>query len=101
MKDLLNLIGLATRAGKVTFGESPSLDAIKKNKAQLIFVADDAGTHTNKRIHDKAKYYGVPVINSFTKDELSIATGSCNRVVCAITDKGFSKKMLELSEKGK
>lgn len=100
MKEVMSLLGLSKRAGKLVPGEAQVLEAVRNNKAKLIFVALDAGVNTSKRIHDKAKYYNVPLVDIFSKDELSIATGDCNRIVCAVIDKGFSKKMLELIEKG-
>lgn len=100
MKQVMSLIGLSKRAGKLVPGEAQTLDAIRSKKAKLVFIANDAGVNTTKRINDKAKYYSVPIIDMYSKDELSIATGDCNRIVCAVTDLGFSKKMLELIEKG-
>lgn len=100
MKQVMSLLGLSKRAGKLLLGEAQALEAIRNKKAHLVFVASDAGVNTSKRIHDKAKYYSVPLIDTLSKDELSIATGDCNRIVCAVADKGFSKKMLELIEKG-
>ena len=100
MKQVMSLLGLCKRAGKLVPGEAQALEAVRKNKATLIFIANDAGVNTSKRMHDKASYYKVPIIDMFSKDELSIATGDCNRIVCAVADKGFSKSMLELIEKG-
>lgn len=102
MRDpLLNLLGLIKRAGKMQNGEEKSLEAIKRNQVSVVFLANDAGMSTSKRIKDKSKFYKVQVIDKYTKEELSNATGSENRVVLAVIDKGFGKKCLELAEKGK
>lgn len=82
-------------------GEEKSLEAIKTGQASVVFLAEDAGDRTRKRITDKAKFYKVQVIDKYTNEELSSATGSENRVVLAVVDKGFGKKCLELAEKGK
>ncbi|MFD2829733.1 L7Ae/L30e/S12e/Gadd45 family ribosomal protein [Corticicoccus populi] len=98
---LLNLLGLIKRAGKMQNGEEKTLDAIKRQQASVIFLASDAGTSTTKKIKDKSKFYKVQVIDQYTKEELSSATGAGNRVVLAVVDKGFGKKCLELAGKGK
>lgn len=97
---LLNLLGLIVRAHKMLPGEEKTLDAIRNNKASVVFLANDAGVNTTKRIRNKAKFYKVQVIDRYTKDELSMATGSQNRVVLAVTDKGFGRKCIELVRKG-
>ena len=41
-KKVLNLLGLAKRAGKVITGEELVVKAIQNGKASLVFVAHDA-----------------------------------------------------------
>ncbi|CAD2076711.1 L7Ae/L30e/S12e/Gadd45 family ribosomal protein [Phocicoccus pinnipedialis] len=96
MSKVLNMLGLATRARKVTNGEELTLEAIKKNQVQLVFLASDAGDSTKKRIENKCKSKNIPLVTEFTKIELSMATGALNRVVIGVMDSGFRKRMLEL-----
>ncbi len=98
---LLNLLGIAKRAGKLTAGEEKTIDSIRSQTAKLVFVAADAGENTRKKVKDKCSYYNIPLIDKYSNTELSQATGSPNRVVLSIADSGFGKKMLELAEKGK
>ncbi len=98
---ILNLLGLIVKANKLVNGEERTLEAIRNNTAKVVFLASDAGKSTAKRISDKARYYDVPLIDKYDKNELSAATGSQNRVVLAITDKGFANKCINLLEKGK
>lgn len=98
---ILNLLGLITKANKLAAGEERTIEAVRKNTAELVLLSADAGRSTAKRITDKAKYYDVYVIDTFNTKELSMATGSENRVVLAVTDKGFAKKCIDLFEKGK
>lgn len=93
---ILNYIGLATGAGKTIVGEEKTLEAIKSNKTQIVLLASNAGKSTAKRINDKSSTYGVTVIDKYTNEELSQATGTYNRVVLAIADKGFARKIKEL-----
>ena len=96
MQKVLQLLGLAFRAKKVISGEDFCIEAIRKGEAKYLFLASDAGINTTKRITDKANYYKVSVDNSYTSQELSTAIGKNNRMVVAITDSGFAKKIKEI-----
>lgn len=89
------MIGLAQRAGKVISGEELVVKAIQTGKAQLIFLANDAGPNVTKKITDKSNYYKVEVSTVFNALELSAALGKPRKVV-AVADAGFSKKMRTL-----
>ncbi|HIW38085.1 MAG TPA: ribosomal L7Ae/L30e/S12e/Gadd45 family protein [Candidatus Jeotgalicoccus stercoravium] len=94
---ILNYLGLATSAGKTVNGEEKTLEAVKSNKARLVFLAKDAGNSTTKRMNDKCQTYQVTIIDKYTNAELSQATGTFNRVTLAITDKGFANAIKELT----
>lgn len=98
---VLNLLGIAKRAGELTTGEEKTIESIRSQAAKVVFLADDASSNTSKKVKDKCSYYNIPLIDKYSNMELSQATGASNRVVLSITDSGFSKKMLQLSEKGK
>jgi ribosomal protein L7Ae-like RNA K-turn-binding protein len=89
---ILNLLGLAMRAGKVVVGENSVVWGIRKQKDVLVFLAKDTGVHTSKKIMNKAKFYGMPVVRLFTSEELSHAVGK-SRKVLGVVDLGFSKKL--------
>lgn len=94
---ILNLLGLAMRAGKLTAGEQQVLTDIRKGQAKLVFIAADASSNTKKKFLDKCRYYEVPIAIKFTKEELSHAIGK-QRTICAVTDEGFSGRFQELLE---
>ena len=91
---ILNLLGLAMRARKITLGEEFVLNAMKKPNT-VVFLASDAGANITKKINNRATTYNVQVIDSFTTDELSQAIGKENRKVILLEDKGFIKKIEE------
>lgn len=95
---VLNLLGLAMKAGKVTSGESFSLMEVQSNRAKIVFVANDASENTKKKFLDKCNYYSVPVFFTFSKEEISQSIGK-SRTICSISDKGFSAKLQELLSK--
>ena len=88
-----NLLGLAQRAGKLISGEELVIKAIQEEKAQLVFLANDAASN----LTDKGHYYEVQVSTVFSTLELSTAIGRARKVV-AVVDAGFSKKMRSLME---
>ncbi|WP_020008641.1 L7Ae/L30e/S12e/Gadd45 family ribosomal protein [Salinicoccus albus] len=98
---VLNMLGLAKRAGRIIAGEERTLESVRSENAKIVFIANDAGESTAKKIKDKCSYYKIPLIDQFTSHELSLATGASNRVTLSIADPGFSRKLLELIEKGK
>ena len=51
----LNLLGIATRAGKLTTGDSFSLNEIQSKRAKIVILASDASDNTRKKILDIVK----------------------------------------------
>lgn len=94
---LLNLLGLAQRAGKVISGEEQVVKAIQHQEVQLVFLATDAASNLTKKILDKSQSYQIEVAHLFSTQELSIAVGRARKVL-AISDAGFTKKMRSLMQ---
>ncbi len=93
MDNRLKTLGLAARAKKVVYGEELVLENVRKNRCYLILQARDCGSVSFKNVHDKAKYYNVDIIDTFTSEELSNAVGLENKKVIGILDEGFSKNL--------
>jgi ribosomal protein L7Ae-like RNA K-turn-binding protein len=83
---LLSTIGLAQRASLIISGEEMVLEAIRKSRAKLVFLAADAGPSTTKRVTDKTAFYAVPLLTVLTGEELSNAIGKTNRKVLCVND---------------
>lgn len=94
---LLNLLGLAQRAGKVISGEEQVVKAIQHKEVQLVFLATDAASNLTKKILDKSQSYKMEVAHLFSTQELSSAVGRPRKVL-AISDAGFTKKMRSLMQ---
>ncbi|WP_078806394.1 YlxQ-related RNA-binding protein [Pilibacter termitis] len=92
---VLNLLGLAQRSRNLVTGEELVLEEIRRQKAKLVFIANDASENTKKKITDKSKTYEVNYNLFFSHQELSNAIGASRKVI-AVTDKGFAKRMIEL-----
>lgn len=93
---ILQLLGLATRARMIVTGEELVIREIQSNKAKLIIVSNDASTNTAKKITDKCTFYNVEKHVFGSREDLGHAIGKDSRVVLAITDRGFAKKLSEL-----
>lgn len=87
---ILNLIGLATKAGKTVSGEFSTEKAVKTGKARLVLVSEEASDNTKKMFSDMCTYYKVPIGYFGTKDELGHAMGKEMRASLAVTDTGLA-----------
>ncbi len=89
-KHLSNL-GLCQKASGLISGEELVIENLRNGNIYLIFLANDASINTKKKINDKAKFYNVEVIESYSSLELSNAIGKKNRMVLGISNKNFLK----------
>lgn len=96
---MLNLIGLATRARKVTTGTNITIDGVRTNRVKLVFLANDASDNTKKLVNDKCKTYNVLVNEEYSSEELSNSVGKTNIMVVGVIDEGFSRSMLARKRK--
>ena len=91
----LNLLGLALRARKLESGSPTVLDAVRKQRAKLVIIAEDASPNTKKQFLNKCDFYNIPSYIMFSKDEITRAVGK-ERTVCAFTDNGFAQSFKKL-----
>ena len=88
---VLNLIGLATKAGKTASGEFSTEKAVKTGKASLVIVSEEASDNTKKMLSNMCTYYKVPLYMLGEKEELGHAMGKEMRASLAILDEGLAK----------
>jgi ribosomal protein L7Ae-like RNA K-turn-binding protein len=88
---ILNLLGFAQRAGKVMSGEGIAESSIKKRKAKLVILGEDASERTKKELIFLADKFNVPLIEIGSKAELGLAIGKSPRAVVLIVDAHFAK----------
>ncbi|HBG11872.1 MAG TPA: 50S ribosomal protein L7ae, partial [Clostridium sp.] len=58
---ILNLIGLATKAGKTVSGEFMTEKTVKTGKASLVIISEEASENTKKMFTNMCTYYKVPI----------------------------------------
>ncbi|MBP3907210.1 MAG: ribosomal L7Ae/L30e/S12e/Gadd45 family protein [Peptostreptococcaceae bacterium] len=95
---IYSFLGLAQRAGKLVSGDDSTMLDIKKNKVNLVIVADDASNNTKKLFKDKTSFRNITCVTYSTKLQLGLAIGKAPRAVLGIKDANFANKILELIE---
>ncbi|TYR82758.1 YlxQ family RNA-binding protein [Priestia megaterium] len=91
-----SFLGLANRARKLISGEELVVGEVRKQKAKLVLLASDASDNTKKKVTDKCAYYNVPVRIVADRYALGQAIGKDARVVVAVIDNGFAKKLITM-----
>lgn len=92
---LLNMIGLALRAGQLVMGEAQVLKALPTQKIYLVIMANDIGQATRKKMTDKTTYYHVPIHDDLSTAQLTQALGRPRKIL-GVSDAGFAKGMVKL-----
>ena len=92
MDNILHMIGLALRAGRLEVGEEPVGAAGRARDCRLILVARDAADNSFRRVRHFADagqclWVSVP----YTKEELGEAVGRTACAMAAVTDIGFAE----------
>lgn len=92
---VINLIGLATKAGKTVSGEFSTEKAVKSKKAYLVMVSKESSDNTKKMFTNMCTYYKVPICYFGKKDELGHAMGKEMRASLAVVDKSFAEAIVK------
>ncbi len=93
MDSFLTHLGLCLRAGKLAVGEEPVREALASGRARVVFLAGDASDRTRRKLEPKLG--DVPVHVAATKAMLGSALGRESCALCAVTDKGFARSLLQ------
>jgi ribosomal protein L7Ae-like RNA K-turn-binding protein len=91
-----SILGLANRARKIISGEELVVKEIRSGRAKLVLLAEDASVNTAKKIQDKCSSYRVPLQKVADRYTLGQAIGKDARVVVAVLDDGFAKKLMTM-----
>ena len=97
-KKVLSLLGLSAKSGNLVSGEFSTEKAVKEHKAALVVVAEDASDNTKKSFSNMCAYYHVTMIVFADKETLGHAIGKQFRASVAVTQDGFAKAILKLTE---
>ena len=98
---ILNMFGLAKRAGKFAGGHDAAFESIAKGKAKMCFLTTDASERLKEEFKETVRYKGrqVPLAElDCTMREIQMATGQ-KCAVFTVTDARFASKLTELLSK--
>ncbi len=91
--NILGLIGLAMKAGKVSFGADSVQEDCKKGKTHLLIIAQDASDRTKTKFKEISEKYNIALIIDSTIEELSKTIGKNNKAILGIKDQNFAKSI--------
>ncbi len=94
------LLGLATRAGKITFGTEACLKDIEKNRVKLIIIALDASERTKKLFKNICNQKKVLLLEYMNIEQISLAIGKNNKAVIGIKDINFANELEKIINGG-
>ena len=99
-KDIYGLLGLARRAGKISFGTESSIDVIERRKAKLVILAKDSSERTKNNFNRICKTNNVPIREVGTIEDLSKSIGQVNKAVIVVRDENFAKEIIKRIDGG-
>ena len=95
------MVGLAIRAGKVSYGVDLVKKAVRANKAKLILLTDNASERSKKDINDICNYYKADLITGDFADMFYQLTSKDLMKVMSINDEGFAREIKSLTSEVK
>ena len=87
-KKILGMLGLASRARKITFGADSTIENIKKVK--LIIIAEDASERTKTKFIKLAEDSKIPIIIGGNIEELSKSIGKQNKAIIGVKESNIA-----------
>lgn len=97
-RKVLNYLGLARKAGKLSPGGFMTEKTVKGFRARLVLVSEEASENTKKDIRNMCEYYKVPMYVFGDRDSLGRAIGKDSCTSLALTDEGFAGQIISLLE---
>ena len=94
--NILSLLGLALRGGRLAAGDEPTALAAQGGKARLVLLASDAGEKTLRRGTHLAEEGNCLILTlPFSKAELGGALGRSSTAIMALTDLGLANALAQ------
>ncbi len=91
----LGYLSLAAKAGKLASGEFQTEEAVKKHRARVIVIAEDASENTKKKFRTMGEARDISCVSISDREEIGRITGKGFRAVCALQDENLAKAFLK------
>lgn len=93
-REVYGLLGIAMVSNNLCYGEK-AMKAITSGSAQLVVLAQDSSSNSQKKITDKCRTYGVKVCLVEKSSDLSMAIGKGNIIMVAVMNGKLAKSIQE------
>lgn len=90
------IIGLAVRAGLLQAGSEAAIQAIRRQNASLVIIAEDIAENSGQKIVRQCEQAEIPYRRFGSKTEIGHWTGHDERAVVVVKDPGFAGRIKEL-----
>lgn len=91
------MLGMARRAGRLSFGHDAVKDALRNGEAETVIFACDASDRLKDELTALADINSVTaVVTGFGSSEFGKSTGMKSIAVISVNDAGFAKRITEL-----
>lgn len=90
---VLQLLGLARRAGRVAVGTRAVKDAAARGEVVVVLVSADAAENARRRLRGLAETTGVELVSFGTREALGRAVGRQEAVVVGVCDRGLGHRI--------
>ncbi|MGB9859705.1 MAG: L7Ae/L30e/S12e/Gadd45 family ribosomal protein [Moorellaceae bacterium] len=91
MDRVLELLGLALRAGKLAWGSRAAKAGLRRKKVYLILIAEDASSRLKTEFRLLCFKLGVPLVVWGTKEMIGLALGKPPCSVAGVQDEGLAE----------
>ncbi len=96
MDNILRLLGIAKKAGKLELGEEPVGAVSRARACSLMLIAQDATENTVRRAAHFAQFGNISRLKvPYTKAELGQAVGRNSLALLAVTDVGLAEAIVQ------
>lgn len=93
---IYSFIGLAKKAGAIMAGEGLTEMSVKRRKACLVIITEDASVNTRKKVETALYNSDIPLLEFGQKDKLGQRLGKPFFSVISVTNRGFADRIEEL-----
>ncbi len=91
-KAFYQLLGLAYRASKLSFGEN-AIESVRANQSHLVLITSDISMRSQKKVEEKCNFYHVELLKIDDSQTLACYLGKNNIKVISVNDIGFVKSL--------
>ena len=96
MDNVLRMLGIAKKAGKLELGEEPVGAVSRARTCRLILIAQDAAENTLRRAAHFSQFGNIPCLTvPYTKAALGQAVGRSSLALLAVTDVGLAEAIAQ------